>query len=76
MKSFVAAVDENYLNRIEDVADRLRTRGCKIENILKLTGVITGRVSLTTEIAELKIEGIESVEVQKKIRKADNESNS
>lgn len=69
MKYFMAAVEEGYSDRIEEIADRLRERGCEISQILKLTGVITGRVDQRTPLNKIKIEGIQSVEFQKKVKK-------
>jgi hypothetical protein len=69
MKNFIAAVSDNYFNRIDDVADRLRKHGCEVEQILRITGVIIGRVSHTTDLRNLKIEGIEAIEIRKGIRK-------
>lgn len=69
MKSFIAAVTDDHSDRMEEVADRLREKGCKINQILKLTGIITGRVSLSTPLNDLIIKGIKSVEIEKKLRK-------
>jgi hypothetical protein len=68
-KNFIAAVDDKYTGRIEEVAERLRERGCDIRQILQLTGVITGKVDLQTSLNDLKIEGIASIELQKKVKK-------
>jgi len=66
---FIAAVRDEYTGRMEEVAEHLREKGCEIKQVLKLTGVITGRIDKGASLKDLKIEGIESVEIQKKIRK-------
>lgn len=68
-KNFMASVEEGYTDRIEEVAGRLRDKGCEIKQILKLTGVITGKIDHRIPLAELKIEGIQTVEIQRKVRK-------
>jgi hypothetical protein len=69
MKNFIAAVNDDYAGRIEEVAEKLRNMGCEIKRVMKITGVITGRVKKSISLNELKIQGIKSVELQKKVRK-------
>jgi hypothetical protein len=70
MKSFIAAVSDDYTSRMDDVADRLKNEGCEIKQILKLTGIITGKVKHTIDLEQLKVEGVKSIELQRKIRKS------
>ena len=66
---FIASVKEDYANRIDDIAASLKSRGCRISNVLKLTGVITGSVNEDIPLDELMVDGIASVEKQRVIRK-------
>jgi hypothetical protein len=66
---FIASVDESHLEQIDKVAAVLKSKGCEISKILKLTGVITGKVSTDTKLMDLKIEGINSIEKQKAVSK-------
>jgi len=66
---FIAAVKDDYLDQMDEVADRLRIKGCEIRRIMKLTGVITGRLKAGTEFSDLYVEGIASVEKQRLVRK-------
>jgi hypothetical protein len=57
------------MDQIDLVADQLRLKGCEIRQILKLSGVITGRVDKATHLDALRIEGISSIEKQRMVRK-------
>jgi len=67
--SFIAAVNDEFTSRIEEVAERLRDKGCEIKKIMPLTGVITGNVDQSIPLKDLRVEGIDSVDRQKKVRK-------
>jgi hypothetical protein len=68
-QNFIASVSDDYLDQIEQVVDQLRARGFEINQVLRITGVITGRVSAKIELSELSIEGITSIEKPRKLRK-------
>lgn len=68
-QNFIASVSDDYLDQIEQVVDQLRARGFEIKQVLRITGVITGRVSAKIELSELSIEGITSIEKPRKLRK-------
>jgi hypothetical protein len=68
-QSFIASVKDDYLERMEQVADQLRVKGCEINQILKFSGVITGKVNKQVNLKDLKIEGITSIEKQRVLRK-------
>lgn len=66
---FIASVHDDYMDRIEQIADKLRSRGCEISEVLSLSGVITGRALPQVDLTDLKIEGIASVEKQRILKK-------
>ena len=66
---FIASVDESHLDQMDQVAAVLKSKGCEISKILKLTGVITGKVTTDTKLQDLKIEGISSIEKQRVVSK-------
>ena len=68
-QDFIASVSDDYLDQIDLVADQLRARGCEINQILRITGVITGKVNTKTLLSELRIKGIASIEKPRKLRK-------
>jgi|WetSurMetagenome_2_1015567.scaffolds.fasta_scaffold279250_2 hypothetical protein len=68
-QNFIASVRNEHLDHIEQVAQKLREKGCEITGILKITGVISGSVNETTDLNELKMEGIASIEKQRTVRK-------
>ncbi len=62
-RPIVVTVEDSYLNRIDDVADRMRDLGVQIDEILKATGLICG--STGGRLTELrKVPGVMSVEDQ------------
>jgi len=60
-RSIVVTVDDEHLSAIDKVAERLRAKGMKVEEIMKATGMITGSYSRKTD-ALRKIAGVLSVE--------------
>ena len=68
-QNFIASVSDDYLDQIEVVVEELRARGFEIKQVLRITGVITGKVSVKIELSELSIEGIASIEKPRKLRK-------
>jgi archaellum component FlaC len=68
-KDFIASVSDGYLDHIENIAEELQRLGCEIKQVMKITGVITGRIEQTRNLDELHIKGIDSVEKQRTVRK-------
>ncbi len=64
-KLFNVVVSDDYLDRIPEVAERLRSAGMRVGRIIPSIGTIEGVVDSTDE-QELKgIEGVEAVEEQR-----------
>jgi hypothetical protein len=69
--NFIASVREDRIGDIQDIARNLEGLGCKIENILTLSGVITGSASPGTSLSVLKIDGIKNIEPDRHIKASD-----
>ncbi|ULQ53561.1 hypothetical protein [Flavihumibacter fluvii] len=61
---FIAVADNK--KNIRAIADQLRSMGCSIHQVMKITGVITGD-SGQLSLADIKIKGIRSVEEDRTI---------
>lgn len=64
---YIVTVEENHKPRINEIAQALSKMGFNIDNILKITGVIIGSLNHETSENDLKIQGVRSVESDKKI---------
>ncbi|RYF84818.1 MAG: hypothetical protein EON98_08175 [Chitinophagaceae bacterium] len=59
-KKFIAVVDENQTDKINEIAEQLKKEGAKIDQVLSFTGIITGS---TPNLQKLnKVDGVKSVE--------------
>ena len=65
---FIAAVDDDRKEDIESIADRLKALGCKINNVLSFSGIISGSAASGISLDDLKIDGIKNIEPDRKIR--------
>lgn len=61
-KSIVVTVTDEKLKDIQSVADTLAEKGMKVEQVLAVTGVITGQCAPTKARALKAVEGVLSVE--------------
>lgn len=68
-QSFIASVEDDYMDQIGEIADQLRSKGCEINEVLEITGVITGKAKIQVNFDDLQIEGIASIEEQRVIKK-------
>jgi hypothetical protein len=68
-QSFIASVEDEYIDRMEEIAGTLRSKGCVIHEVLELSGVITGEAKMTLSFKDLHIEGIASIEKQRILKK-------
>ncbi len=69
--NFIASVEEDRIGDINKIAERLKSRGCSIENIFTFSGVITGSVSPETPLSRLKVDGIRNIEPDRNIETFD-----
>ena len=62
------SVDDEYLDKILEVAADLQAAGVNVENIMPILGVITGSVESTQIDTLSKVNGVNAVEVTKTFR--------
>ena len=65
---FIASINERNIDDIKNIAHELEIIGCFVDSILPITGIITGSTSSDTSIDQLKIDGIENIEISKEIQ--------
>jgi hypothetical protein len=63
-KQLNVLVSDKYLDRIPEVADRLRSAGMRVGRVLENTGTIEGSVDSAGRESFQSIEGVEAVEEQ------------
>jgi hypothetical protein len=66
--NFIASVKEDRLEDIKQIAEQLKALGCDITNILSFSGIITGETIAKLTLSDLKIEGIQSVELERIVK--------
>ncbi len=68
VNGFIAKVKDKNIGSINKIATKLAEKGCMIESILPVIGVISGSAPENTDPVNLKIEGIEHIELNKNIK--------
>ena len=64
---FIAKVEDNQKSNIREIAGALERMGIQIRRIMQITGTISGS-SRSLPLAQLKIKGIKSVELNRRLR--------
>ncbi|MBD2665494.1 keto-hydroxyglutarate-aldolase/keto-deoxy-phosphogluconate aldolase [Richelia sinica FACHB-800] len=59
------AVDENYLNQIQEVAQNLQSAGMNVEQMLDNLGIITGSCDSEKVESLSQVEGVSHVELSR-----------
>lgn len=66
---FIASVEDNEIKNIQEIAEKLREKGCKINHVLSFTGVITGETSGKEDsLQDIKVKGIKHIEEDGEVR--------
>lgn len=66
---FIASVEDSEIKNIQDIAEKLRKKGCKINHILSFTGVISGETSGKEDnLQEIIVKGIKHIEEDGEVR--------
>ena len=65
---FSVTVDDRHLAEVETVAQALRDTGMEVERVLGTVGVITGRAPATARPALLAVDGVSSVDEQRRVQ--------
>jgi hypothetical protein len=55
-------VSDDHVDQIDDLAERLRTAGMRVEQVLRVVGVITGAVDQTKRASIATMPGVAAVE--------------
>jgi hypothetical protein len=64
----VVTIDDQHLPEIQTIASSLRMAGMRVDNVLSVTGIITGEVS-QIRINELRdVSGVANVEPDEEMR--------
>lgn len=61
-KSVIITVSDEALTEIDQLADKLKKKGLKVERVLPITGVIAGAVAPDKVASIRKVQGVLSVE--------------
>ncbi len=68
-KNFIAAVEDDQVSQINVIAGNLEKKGCRITQVLILSGIISGCSSgEESSLQELKIKGIKHIEEDRDVR--------
>jgi hypothetical protein len=68
-KRFIASIEEHSKDKIKEIAENLRQKGCKINDVLSFSGIITGESSGNEKsLEELKVKGIKYIEEDGEVR--------
>jgi hypothetical protein len=65
---YSVTVDDGHLTDVEQVARALRASGMEVDRVLGTVGVITGRAPVGARPALLAVEGVSSVDEQRRVR--------
>lgn len=60
--SLSVAVDDNYMNRMSEVVQKLEAAGMKVEQVMETLGIITGSCDSQKVEALSGVEGVTHVE--------------
>jgi hypothetical protein len=67
--NFIASLDTQDSEEMQQIANRLRQKGCRIDRILTFTGIITGQSPGTEDNLEsLKVPGVKYIEEDGEVR--------
>ncbi len=67
-KRFIASIEEQSKNKIMEIAETLKQKGCKINDVLNFAGIITGESPGSEKnLEELKVKGIKYIEEDREV---------
>ena len=59
------SIDDAHLDRIYEVADRLKDSGMEVEQTMQIVGVVTGSIEAEKMSSLSSIEGVQNVEIER-----------
>ncbi|RBY82875.1 hypothetical protein DQ238_02355 [Geodermatophilus sp. TF02-6] len=62
MTAVIVTVDDAHRTQVDTVAQELRERGLRVDQVLDEIGVISGRMPTGRPLAALQVDGVSSVE--------------
>jgi len=71
--NFIALLEETCRDKIETIAGQLEQKGCKIKQILRFSGVISGCIDEKIPLEQIKIPGIKYIEKDREVRAREGE---
>jgi hypothetical protein len=69
MQNFIASIHDDYIDQISEIAEKLKDKGCEIDYILEISGVITGKADQKINLDDLYVDGITSIEKERILKK-------
>jgi hypothetical protein len=69
MVNFIASVNDQNIQHTKAIVELLKKKGCMINDVFEGIGTISGSVDDKIGIDELKVTGIDAVEVQRKVKR-------
>jgi hypothetical protein len=69
--NFIASVNDKNLNNTKGIAEQLKKKPCVINGVFEEIGTISGSFDDkegSEKITELKIKGLDAIEVERKVR--------
>ena len=61
-KGVIISVDDVHLDRVHEVADKLRAKGLEVQHVLEATGTITGACPAKGLASLKKVPGVAAIE--------------
>ncbi len=66
----LVTVDDEYADRVSEVADRLRAAGMNVESLMELLGTITGSIDTDKVALISQVEGVAHFETSRQFQLA------
>ncbi len=67
-KNFIATVEEDKIKNIQSIAKYMQADGVKINQILSISGIITGSANDLSDLNKYKGKGIKTIEEEKQVK--------
>ncbi|KAA6432507.1 hypothetical protein ACD591_08565 [Rufibacter glacialis] len=62
---FIASIDDEHMDQLNEIVQRLEKKGFSIQKVRKITGTISGIVDSMDKIREAKIEGVKIIDTER-----------
>lgn len=68
------SIDDAHVDRIHEVADRLKDSGMDVEQTMQIVGVVTGSIEADKMSSLYSVEGVQNVEIEREYQLSPPES--